>query len=216
MKAEQFQRITCFSKGLQNPAAVLKIRVSTVQFRPPAPMFSRSYGFFLLSNWTIFPHWSNLDQSALLVWQWPKASPGCGWSPWTRALKLGDVSALTPISFMQLPVVALCGFLLVDEKLDRWIVLGAAIIFAAQRLHRTPRGPAGAAPRDHGAGRGRQARRVAVSPAPALGYRGSPRSEPRRSAPAAGTGARTPGARPTAGTARTTPDRCVLRAASSP
>jgi hypothetical protein len=76
MKAEQFQRIICFSKGLQNPAAVLEIRVSTVQFRPPAPMFSRSYGFFLLSNWTIFPHWSNLDQSALLVWQWPQ---GIAW-----------------------------------------------------------------------------------------------------------------------------------------
>jgi drug/metabolite transporter (DMT)-like permease len=50
---------------------------------------------------------------------------------WTRALKLGDVSALTPISFMQLPVVALAGWLLFDESLDRWTALGAGIIFAA-------------------------------------------------------------------------------------
>ncbi|HEY0662722.1 MAG TPA: DMT family transporter [Lysobacter sp.] len=79
---------------------------------------------------------------ALFVWEWPH---GIAWlwviaagvlgtsghMLWTRALKLGDVSALTPISFMQLPVVALFGFLLFDEKLDRWTVIGAAIIFGA-------------------------------------------------------------------------------------
>ena len=50
---------------------------------------------------------------------------------WTRALKLGEVSALTPISFMQLPVVAVFGWLLFDESLDRWTLLGAGIIFGA-------------------------------------------------------------------------------------
>src|SRR4030095_6499541 len=35
--------------GLQNPAAVLKIRVSTVQFRPPAPIVSIAYGLAPLS-----------------------------------------------------------------------------------------------------------------------------------------------------------------------
>lgn len=79
---------------------------------------------------------------ALFVWEWPH---GIAWlwviaagvlgtgghMLWTRALKLGDVSALTPISFMQLPVVALFGFLLFDEGLDRWTVIGAAIIFGA-------------------------------------------------------------------------------------
>src|SRR5688572_29808894 len=79
---------------------------------------------------------------ALLVWQWPQgitwlwvAAAGFlgtgGHMLWTRALKLGDVSALTPISFMQLPVVAFFGWLLFDESLDRWTVLGAAIIFTA-------------------------------------------------------------------------------------
>ena len=79
---------------------------------------------------------------ALWVWEWPR---GIAWlwvvaagflgtgghMLWTRALKLGDVSALTPISFMQLPVVAVAGYLLFDEALDRWTVLGAGIIFAA-------------------------------------------------------------------------------------
>ncbi len=79
---------------------------------------------------------------ALFVWQWPD---GIAWLwlgitgvlgtvgqvLWTRALKLGDVSALTPISFTQLPVVALAGWLLFDEALTRWVVVGAVIIFAA-------------------------------------------------------------------------------------
>lgn len=79
---------------------------------------------------------------ALFVWQWPHgmvwlwlACTGLfgtgGQLLWTRALRLGEVSALTPISFMQLPVVAVAGYVLFDEKIGRWTVLGAAIIFAA-------------------------------------------------------------------------------------
>jgi drug/metabolite transporter (DMT)-like permease len=79
---------------------------------------------------------------ALTVWEWPR---GIAWvwviaagflgtsghMLWTRALKLGDVSALTPISFMQLPLVAIAGWLLFEEPLDRWTALGAGVIFAA-------------------------------------------------------------------------------------
>lgn len=79
---------------------------------------------------------------ALFVWQWPH---GISWLwlaciglfgtggqlLWTRALRLGDVSALTPISFMQLPIVAVAGYLLFDEGISRWTLLGAAIIFGA-------------------------------------------------------------------------------------
>lgn len=50
---------------------------------------------------------------------------------WTRALRLGDASMLTPISFLQIIVVAIAGWLLFGEVLDRWTVLGAAIIFAS-------------------------------------------------------------------------------------
>jgi drug/metabolite transporter (DMT)-like permease len=79
---------------------------------------------------------------ALFVWQWPQ---GGAWIwlvltgifgtaaqlLWTRALRMGDVSALTPISFMQLPVVAVAGYFLFGEGIDRWTVIGAVIIFAA-------------------------------------------------------------------------------------
>jgi drug/metabolite transporter (DMT)-like permease len=50
---------------------------------------------------------------------------------WTRALKLGEVSALTPISFVQLPIVTLAGWLLFAERVDAGTLLGAAIILSA-------------------------------------------------------------------------------------
>jgi drug/metabolite transporter (DMT)-like permease len=50
---------------------------------------------------------------------------------WTRALKLGEVSALTPISFVQLVIVTIAGWLWFGETLDRWTLAGAAIIFGA-------------------------------------------------------------------------------------
>ncbi|MFC3552441.1 DMT family transporter [Lysobacter cavernae] len=79
---------------------------------------------------------------ALFVWEWPV---GIAWLwvvaagifgtggqvLWTHALKLGEVSALTPISFMQLPLVATAGWLWFGESLDRWTVIGAAIILAS-------------------------------------------------------------------------------------
>jgi len=79
---------------------------------------------------------------ALFVWVWPSgiawlwlAATGVlgtvGQLLWTRALKLGEVSALTPISFTQLPLVVMMGWLLFGETLDRWTVLGATIILAA-------------------------------------------------------------------------------------
>lgn len=79
---------------------------------------------------------------ALFVWTWPEPAAWLwlaltglfgtgGQLLWTRALKLGDVSALTPISFMQLPLVTVAAYLLFDETIDRWTVLGAAIILGA-------------------------------------------------------------------------------------
>jgi drug/metabolite transporter (DMT)-like permease len=79
---------------------------------------------------------------ALLFWTWPGAWSWlwvilagllgtCGHMCWTRGLRLGDASALTPISFVQLPVVAVLGYFLFDESLDRWTAVGAAIIFGS-------------------------------------------------------------------------------------
>lgn len=77
---------------------------------------------------------------ALFVWEWPSLAGWCwvalagflgtaGHMCWTRAFKLGDASALTPLSFVQLPVVAVLAWLLFGEVLDRWTLAGSTIIF---------------------------------------------------------------------------------------
>ncbi|MFT4198975.1 MAG: DMT family transporter, partial [Pseudoxanthomonas sp.] len=79
---------------------------------------------------------------ALWQWSWP-APLGWLWLAltgmlgtggqllWTRALALGEVSTLQPISFMQLPVVIAMGAWLFGEKLDAWTAAGAALILAS-------------------------------------------------------------------------------------
>ncbi|WP_429002415.1 DMT family transporter [Xanthomonas sacchari] len=79
---------------------------------------------------------------ALCVWRWPQGSEWLwllatglfgtlGQVLWTHALRLGEVSALTPISFTQLPLVALFGWWLFDETPDGGTVLGALVILGA-------------------------------------------------------------------------------------
>lgn len=79
---------------------------------------------------------------ALFVWTWPSgwtwawvAAAGffgtAGHMFWTRALKRGDASMLTPISFMQVPFAAALAWWLFGEGVTAWTALGAGIIFLA-------------------------------------------------------------------------------------
>ncbi|MFC4728906.1 DMT family transporter [Coralloluteibacterium thermophilus] len=79
---------------------------------------------------------------ALFVWVWPTGWTwlwivGAGFFGtmghmfWTRALKMGEASLLTPISFVQVPIVAFIGWALFDETVGLWTGLGAAVIFAS-------------------------------------------------------------------------------------
>jgi len=79
---------------------------------------------------------------ALFAWQWPQ---GIEWAwllllgafgtggqlLWTQALEIGEVSALQPIGFMQLPMVALAAWALFGEAPTRWTMVGAGIILLA-------------------------------------------------------------------------------------
>ena len=79
---------------------------------------------------------------ALPVWQWP-SGPIWAWlvliglfgtlghTLLTEAYKRGDVSALTPVNFVQLPVVALLAWWLFDEGISRYTMIGAGIIFVS-------------------------------------------------------------------------------------
>lgn len=79
---------------------------------------------------------------ALYVWQWPEPSiwpwlvlSGAlgtgGHYCWTRALKQADASALAPMSYLQLVVVAVLAWLLFGETVDRYTVIGASIVIGA-------------------------------------------------------------------------------------
>jgi drug/metabolite transporter (DMT)-like permease len=79
---------------------------------------------------------------ALFVWQTPHGIVWLwvvlaglfgtgGHMCWTRALRLGDASLLTPISFVQLPVVSVAAYFLFDETISLWTAAGAAIIFGS-------------------------------------------------------------------------------------
>lgn len=79
---------------------------------------------------------------ALWFWSWPDAT---GWL-WlvltgllgtlgqvcmTRAYQAGEVSALIPLSFLQLPVVIVCAYFLFGQVLDVATAAGATIIISA-------------------------------------------------------------------------------------
>lgn len=53
----------------------------------------------------------------------------------TRALTMADVILVAPLDFLRLPLIALVGAALYAEMLDPWIMLGGAIIVAANMLN---------------------------------------------------------------------------------
>jgi drug/metabolite transporter (DMT)-like permease len=69
-----------------------------------------------------------------IVWLWVALAGFVGTGAhmlWTRANHLADASVIAPISFMQLPVVALLAWLVFGETVGMATVLGASIIFAS-------------------------------------------------------------------------------------
>lgn len=130
---------SAFSPGLLVALAAAMISaVVAIQIKqlsrtdPPDTVVFYTYVFWVpMSLLTALPHWSWPPGGA---WAWLVLTGLFGTGGqlfWTRALKLGEVSALQPISFMQLPLVAALGGWLFGESLDRYTVAGALIIVSA-------------------------------------------------------------------------------------
>lgn len=51
-----------------------------------------------------------------------------------KALKVMDASLAMPIDFFRVPLIALAGYLLYNELLEIWVLVGALLIFAANYL----------------------------------------------------------------------------------
>ncbi len=75
------------------------------------------------------------------LWQW--VTPALADLPWllfvgvcglsahyalSRAMQLADALFVLPIDFLRLPLIALVGVLVYDERLDPWTILGGAVI----------------------------------------------------------------------------------------
>lgn len=128
-----------FSLGsLVAVAAALITAIVAIQIK----QLSREDGSDTIVLWTylfwvpmsLLPAWWVWHPPQGIAWLWLLLSGVLGTVGqllWTRALKLGEVSALTPISFVQLVIVTIAGWLWFGETLDRWTLAGAAIIFSA-------------------------------------------------------------------------------------
>jgi len=93
----------------------------------------------LLTTWL----WVPLSlPAALFVWQAPPAAlwpwlvaigilGTLGQYSWTHALRLADASMLAPFSYLQLVIVSVLAWFAFGETLDRYTVIGAAIVIGA-------------------------------------------------------------------------------------
>ncbi len=53
----------------------------------------------------------------------------------TKALSLAPASIVTPMDFLRLPLLAFIGSLSYGEPLDLWVLIGGAVIFAANFIN---------------------------------------------------------------------------------
>jgi drug/metabolite transporter (DMT)-like permease len=83
---------------------------------------------------------------ALLVWQWPSAQAWawvvvvafCGTYShycFARAMQHADATVVVPMDFLRVPLTALAGWLMYEERLDLFTALGVGLILAGNVLN---------------------------------------------------------------------------------
>ncbi|TDR14656.1 DMT family transporter [Marinicella litoralis] len=79
---------------------------------------------------------------AMTVWQWPSMETwllvmlmgflgSFAHLMFTHSLKMSDVSIVMPFDFARLPFIIALAWIVFDQSVDRWTVLGAGIVFAS-------------------------------------------------------------------------------------
>jgi len=53
----------------------------------------------------------------------------------TRALKLADATVVVPMDFMRLPLIMLVGYLLYQESVDWFVLVGALLMFSGNLVN---------------------------------------------------------------------------------
>jgi drug/metabolite transporter (DMT)-like permease len=117
--------------GVFISASVMNIKVAA---RDDSPDTVAIYQVLYMLPLTLAP--------AVFLWRWPTLE---GWGlaiavgalstyaqrAYTRALALGDASAVTPLDFLRLPFSVWLGFMLFGELPDVRTLVGGVVIFAA-------------------------------------------------------------------------------------
>ncbi len=79
---------------------------------------------------------------AISVWQWPTMETwflvmlmgflgSFAHLMFTHSLKMSDVTIVMPFDFARLPFIIVLAWVVFDQSVDRWTVIGAAIVFAS-------------------------------------------------------------------------------------
>lgn len=127
----QFAALVALASSALSASAAISIKFLSRTEPPDAIVI---WMVLIMTPMSLFP--------ALPVWQWPDpqiwalviATGGLGTLGHmclTRAYRLADVSALQPLNFLQLPIVAFLAWLLFAETIDAWTAVGAGIIFSS-------------------------------------------------------------------------------------
>lgn len=127
----QFAALVALTSSALSASAAISIKFLSRTEPPDAIVI---WMVLIMTPLSLFP--------ALPVWQWPNAESWLwvvltggfgtlGHMCLTRAFQIADVSALQPLNFLQLPIVAFIAWLLFAEAVDAWTAVGAGIIFAS-------------------------------------------------------------------------------------
>ncbi len=108
--------------------------------RTATVVFYQSLIVMLLTLPLALWHWTTPSLPAFLAMAALGALSTLGWLCFTRAFALADASAILPFEFTRMPFIAILAYLVLGEVPDKWVWLGAAVIFGstlyiAQREH---------------------------------------------------------------------------------
>ena len=157
--------------GAVNPGQVIAL-AAAVGFAVSVIMIkslTRSDGTVAIIFWMLVVQSALGIAPALLVWRWPSAGlwgwiiviAFCGtFSHYcmTRAMRHADATVVVPMDFLRVPLTATAGWLVYAERVDAFMVAGAALILGANLLNLRRTALPGIAPATTRAARGRPSR----------------------------------------------------------
>lgn len=157
--------------GAVNPGQVIAL-AAAVGFAVSVIMIkslTRSDGTVAIIFWMLVVQSALGIAPALLVWRWPSAGlwgwiiviAFCGtFSHYcmTRAMRHADATVVVPMDFLRVPLTAMAGWLVYAERVDAFMVAGAALILGANLLNLRRTALPGIAPATTRAARGRPSR----------------------------------------------------------